>query len=878
MQKTYISNYWGKARPSDDKAPTWHPLAYHSLDVAAAMKTMIEARTQWVLALSARTSLTATEVKKWLILAAALHDLGKFAENFQGKVPELLEAFGHAPKASTIGHGQVGNCIWKTFGERKCLSEQTQQTLKTWVEAACSHHGTPVPHEGNIGDYMTRQSFEAALDYTKACFELFGSPSEANIDRQVLKTWQETGPWQVAGLCILADWIGSNQAYFPYEAPIWSLKDYWALAQERAAKALSEIALEDAPCAASLALSDLIEGASAASPLQAFAEAETPTNAPQLYLIEDLTGAGKTEAALILSHRLMKAGAAEGLYWALPSMATANGLYNRLATTYRRLFSSPPLPSLVLAHSARELHDGFQVSLRTSGENYDRSKAPDSISAEASCAQFFADDRKKTLLAQVGIGTLDQALLGALPVRHQSLRLAALSRRVLVVDEAHAFDDYMTKGLEALLKLHRNAGGSAIILSATLTQDQRKRFVRAYAQPASEGLKETAFPLVTHVHEKAETAREVPQTATRGTHRDLSFERFETPELAMDYLLSKAKDGQCGIYIRNTVTEAREAFDYLKKHHDQVDIFHARYAIGDRLARETEILNRFGKSSTPEQRRGQILVATQVAEQSLDLDFDHMVTDLCPMDLLIQRAGRLHRHGHRPPRPEPKLGIVSAPLSEGQSEDWYAKLFPSGQYVYPHVGELWRTLHTLEALGGLPLKTGSPRDLIEPVFSPLEDLTPEALQNKSEKAMGERQAARALGGLNFLKPEDFTPSKESWASDVCTPTRLGEQQVLLRLAVWQNDKILPLIDAGETSWRLSEISVPARIIGTPVAPCPEAEKEIKALEAKWSKAGPGPLILALTRSDNGTDLHGQWTSKSGVYHEIRYSTSTGLAY
>ncbi len=290
----------------------------------------------------------------------------------------------------------------------------------------------------------------------------------------------------------------------------------------------------------------------------------------------------------------MRAGAAEGFYWALPSMATANGLYERLKTTYKKLFAiSDQQPSLVLAHSARDLNDGFLSSIRDSvGGNY--GDGDQDVSAEAACAAFFAEDRKKTFLAQVGVGTLDQALLGVLPVRHQALRVTALSRRVLIIDEAHAYDEYMTKGMESLLKFQKALGGSTIVLSATLTQDQKHRFARAYGADADR-LTQTAFPLTTHV--EATRVEEEAHRSSRGTRRDLSYRRFPGPEAVIDALLEKARAGYCGVYIRNSVKEALEAFDCLKRQWDKVDLFHARFCLEDRMIRENDILRALARTA-----------------------------------------------------------------------------------------------------------------------------------------------------------------------------------------------------------------------------------------------------------------------------------------
>ncbi|MDR3439164.1 CRISPR-associated helicase Cas3' [Telmatospirillum sp.] len=858
----YITHYWAKTRSLLLAGFPWHPVAYHCLDVAAAMDGLLRIRPQWLHDLAKSTGLPVEETRKRLLLVAALHDLGKFAENFQWKVPELALQFGHAARDSDAGHGTVGRTFWQRHEAEQGLSHLTD-----WMFAGFSHHGVPVDVLRNLTNPMSSGAETDALLFTRDILAFFGLPTP---DKPAKRKYEL---WRVAGLVILADWIGSNQERFPCTAPTLGLADYWNQAVDRATAAIAVTDLAEAPVAATLGLADILDDKPRPTPLQAWAEDQAPDAGPHLYLIEDLTGAGKTEAALILCHRLMRAGAAEGLYWALPSMATANGLYGRLEIIYKKLFApTGPEPSLVLAHSARDLNEAFQLSIRGQVGAVHGAGDQD-VSAEAACAAFIAEDRKKTFLAQVGVGTLDQALLGVLPVRHQSLRLAALSRRVLVIDEAHAYDDYMTKGLERLLAFQKALGGSAVILSATLTQEQRRRFTTAFGADR-DALHETAFPLATHVGPNETTEKYLP--SSRGTRRDLPFRRFDSPDAVVEALLAEARKGACAVYIRNSVKEAMATYDALAARWDKVDLFHARFCLGDRIDRENDILARFGKGSRPEQRRGRILVATQVVEQSLDLDFDVMATDLCPMDLLIQRAGRLQRHRHRPPRPDPVLWVVSQAAEWEVAADWYGALFPSGQYVYPDAGQLWRTLSVLQTAGGLPLKSGSPRDLIEPVFGPDSLETPGPLDEISRRAEAKRTSDTGMAYLNFLKPGDFTTPTDAWSTDVRTPTRLGDPTLALRLATWTNGILRPWRDDGPKSWRLSEITIRCALFDAALPPDDDADRAIQALSKDWATAGDPPPVLALLPTDRDDVWQGRWMARNGHPLAVQYSRRNGL--
>ncbi len=869
IKEPWLTNYWGKARPSRDVGPDWHPLAYHSLDVAAAMGAMLDCRPHWLSTQAELGQLDMNETRRRLVLAAALHDLGKFADNFQQKAPHIRQRL--QPNTELFndgrGHGEIGARIWENWmdADGPCLMEG-------WANAAFAHHGAPVAAEGGIADAASKASISDALNFARAAISLIGEPAGPVVAKP---------PWLVAGLVILADWIGSNQAWFPYQEPTASLTEYWEQAQYRARIAVAEARLVEAPPAPRLDLQDLIGAMAHPTPVQAWALAQKPQSDAQLYIVEDLTGAGKTEAALVLAHRLMSAGAAEGLYWALPSMATANGLYARLTKSYRALFAQASEdPSLLLVHSARDLDVGFQASIGRERDGAYGSNLDDAqnISAEAFCATFVAEDRKKSFLAPVGVGTIDQALLAVLPVRHQSLRLAALARRVLVIDEAHAYDPYMMAGMERLLSFHAALGGSAIVLSATLTRQQRQRLVRAYSSQCEAAAASQAFPLITHVC--SGSLVEAPLDSTNGTRRDLAVRRLANADEAIDRLLQGAAEGACGVYIRNTVKDAVTAYEQIKAKAPpgvQVDLFHARFALGDRITREKAILARFGKASGPLERSGQILVATQVVEQSLDLDFDLMATDLCPMDLLIQRAGRLHRHTGRAERLAPELWVVGPEAVQDASADWYASAFSIGQYVYPDAGQLWRTQALLTATGGLNLASASSRDLIEPVFGDAQMETPAGLDRVSGEAAAKRHGERAMAHLNFLKFKAFHPHNGAWGSDAHTPTRLGEDTVVLRLARWENGRLNPWSDDPDEAraWRLSEISIAARRLSRPLPPSAEAEAAIVNAQASWPGRYEPPMVLALEPSEEDI-WTGKWLDRREAVAQISYSLMSGL--
>jgi CRISPR-associated endonuclease/helicase Cas3 len=707
--------------------------------------------------------------------------------------------------------------------------------------------------------------------------------------------------WLAAGLTVLADWIGSNSDYFDYRTDDIPLQTYWrehALPQAEAA--IEKTGVLSSPASSEIGpqvlFPDLFPKHDP-TPLQAHAASCPLGDGPQLFMLEDLTGSGKTEAALLLAHRLMAAGRAAGLYVALPTMATADAMYERVGDAYGRLYERPEAASLVLAHSARAYSPAFQRSVEIGDPRASATETYDGVeqTGRAHCTAWLADSRKKALLASVGVGTIDQALIGILPARHQSLRLAGLSRSVLVVDEVHACDAYMQRLLQRLLAFHAAQGGSAILLSATLPQGMRQELADAFRsglqkEPAL--LEENDFPLATRIG--AAGKKEQPVASKPGAERTVSIKPFHDKQTVADHVVSAANEGRCACWIRNTVGDAVEAYRLLRRRlgAESVELFHARFALCDRQAVEARVLRQFGKDSGPEDRSGKVVVATQVIEQSLDLDFDVMVTDLAPIDLVVQRAGRMHRHPRTADgtpkddgpdeREPPVLGVLTPPLTDAPDAAWYKRLFPGGAYVYPEVDALWRTAHVLDDHGSIELPAKA-RELVESVYGEEQATVPEAIDRAARDAQSQTRIDTSLAESNALTLDagyGNASDHAHWQSDERTPTRLGDETTTVRLCRRRNGKITPWADDGEAHpWPRSELGVRASKIARSDDTQPEASA-LTAAKASMPDDGQWRTLVVLGGPNENDHGEAVWTGAArragGDQVRIVYSENTGL--
>ncbi len=629
-----------------------------------------------------------------------------------------------------------------------------------------------------------------------------------------------------------------------------------------------------------------------ATPLQAEVSQHTLGHGPQLFILEDVTGAGKTEAAMMLAHRLMSEGRGHGVYVGLPTMATANAMFTRLSDVYRAWFAEAASPSIILAHSARDLSARFRQAVLPDSHAIESDYGQgEDATAGARCTAWLADNRKKALLAEVGVGTIDQALLAILYAKHQSLRLLGLAGKILIVDEVHACDAYMHKLLQALLEAHASMGGSAILLSATLPQTMRRELAQAFCAGAGiepPALQAPAYPLLTHIGAPPAVDIETPLETREVVKRRVAVASVQAIDEVMQHIEQAVQAGQCVCWVRNTVSDARDAFALLQGRvpADKLHLFHARFAMGDRLAIEDELLTYVDRDSTSETRRGRVVIATQVVEQSLDLDFDLMVTDLAPIDLIIQRAGRLCRHardanGNRVEGTDQRgtpLLVVYGPAPDADADrHWFARMFPKAVKVYPNHGQLWLTAKRLCEQGGFRMPDDA-RGLIEGVYGQEADVEiPEALLESHHDMLGDDAASRSQAQANSITlGAGYEDGGMPCWEDAWTPTRLGEPRITVRLARWDGQTLAPWAD-GVQAWQLSEVQVREALISRMADAFDDAalQARVEAMLPELPDRGQWSVLLPMREGPDGR-WQGQALNPDGQIVRVYYDPTLGL--
>ncbi len=747
----YLARHlWAKTDP-------FHFLWQHLLDTAAAAEALLPRFVPTdCLPLS----------PEWLCYLVALHDIGKADPLFQFKADDFVQWEGGTNPAFTPAFAaRTDFAEWKAAGLTRQVAWDRTRGFRHEARSYSWLHGTHLPALGwgksaTLVAATAVRGHHADFDAT-AIIEEGAVPGRWNPLRDALAALvadavglnPETHPAPqdfsgahasrvgliLSGLIVLSDWIASNEKLFPFEtiAALDDPREYLAAAKRLAKAAVASLHFDAGPVVAPARppkFADVWVGDAynCLRPTQIALEAAVVLGdmPPGLAIIEAPMGEGKTEAAIYLAEAWNRATGRVGTYIALPTQATSNQMFGRYEA-----FLKATRPAL----APRLLHGMAWLRERPTGDTDTVGKietsGADGVAEGNRAAEWFYDNAKRGLLAPESVGTVDQVLFAALNVRHGFLRLFGLSARTLIVDEAHAYDDFMTAILCRLLTWLHALRVPTILLSATLSRVQKAKLLAAYGGVVLPDTGEEAYPLITLAPLDA-PAKSVPVTIpvtgydrpTSVTLKTVSGALQNAPVTAT--LAAKlVAGGGCLCVLLNTVKQAQAVFSELETLKTagrltsdcELSLFHARFPARRRNAIEKSVTEKFGKGAdgkpdNPKRPKCAILVATQVVEQSLDVDFDAMISEIAPIDLLLQRSGRLHRHDRGDTRP----ALLKVPVLHVLALEAGGYEFGSTGVVYePFV--LLRTLALLTAGGDNSFVFHAPtgfRPAIESVYAP----------------------------------------------------------------------------------------------------------------------------------------------------------------
>lgn len=669
------------------------------------------------------TGLVARELMKWwpeelqkiwfpegLDLLASEHDIGKVTPSFQEK---LRRATSDYLPNSLLELATADPALEKRWGGHSGASLLTVMRVTRDVRVPLIlglHHGRR-PKTGMfradddvLGGRAWQEQRELLTQKLKAFFSAEFPVVQSDLQVKVL-----------AGFTTVADWIGSND----------NLLQGKVCDAAAAHTAVVSAGFYRPRVKQNLSFADIF----GFTPNAAQKALAVKCSGPGVYILETVMGAGKTEAALYAAYRMLAQGQATGLYFALPTQTTSNAVYTRVNAFLDKIIDDDDA-----AKRALLVHGKAALVMQEMGED------------AAPGGSWFAP-RKRSILAPFGVGTIDQALMSVMGVKHSSVRTLGLLGKVVILDELHSYDMYTGTIVDALVKELRELGCTVIVLSATLTQQRRSMLTD---QPSSA----EAYPLLTAVDHNSQL-EEISIEPPSAKKVELSYASDDS--IVLKQVIERAKGGQQVLWIENTVHEAQKLHERLSKALSgtavEFGIIHSRFTVADREVNERRWIDVLGNKSTTRAQRGRVLVGTQVLEQSLDIDADFLVTRLCPTDMLLQRMGRLWRHAvtERPDGARCEACVICP--DENLMKKDPKKAFGASAHVYASY-VLCRTLESLAGRTSITLPTDI-RQIMEDTYRE----RPESgvlsdLLNELEEGSGSTVGRRALRQLAQLTLTD----------------------------------------------------------------------------------------------------------------------------
>ncbi|PWR18799.1 CRISPR-associated helicase Cas3' [Zavarzinia compransoris] len=820
-----------------DRAGRRHSLLAHSADVGAMVEALLRTGTigRRLAALAGVEALTPVDIGR-LSLLAALHDLGKANRGFLARIDDLCwpDRAGHIkPVVDLLADGYAGHphrlppvygnlvaasgldAVFRWFGGRR--------KAMPLVDAVLMHHGR-LPVSGNPETKLWRSGdgydpMSALEPIGRVLPSWFGAAFEAGAAGHLLEGRFLHG---FAGLVMLADWIASSDLVCDFVTDAGA--ERIDVSRRLAAAAVERLRLDPAWAAGALPetgaaiLSAVLGGGRAPRPTQV-AMVSAVVEPGSLVVIEAETGSGKTEAAIAHFANLMRLGLVDGLYFALPTRAAAVQIHRRVVEALDRVMGAAAPPAVLALPGYLRAGEMEGMALPDFAVLW-----PDDSGDGRRDAAWAAEHPKRFMAAAVAVGSIDQVMLGGLSVRHAELRSSPLLRQLLVIDEVHASDNYMTAIVANLIAQHRAAGGHALLMSATLGTAARLRLMGASqgeidALPAADDLARQPYPAI-----HGRNARIPAPAAMSGGGKSVAVDCVADLDHAAiaGLAFEAAVQGARVLVIRNRVDDACDTARALAALAERAGrpelvfrcngvatVHHGRFAPADRVLLDPALEAALGPDSTAPI----VCVTTQTAEQSLDIDADYLITDLCPADVLLQRIGRLHRH-LRPARPEgfrmPRLSVHApgearlAALIDGRGA--IAKGLLGLGRVYPNLLGIVATRRALIDLGVIRIPDHN-RLLVERATHPpalralAEDLGP-AWSAHLNTVEGVTLAQGQVARFNML---DFTerPMPLPDAEGVVL-TRLGADARIVRVA--------PAFESVLGA-RIEQLSIPGWMLG-----------------------------------------------------------------
>lgn len=777
-------------------------------------------------------------------LIAAAHDVGKVSPAFQEKI--------HRDIGENLGLMDPDQD--KNIGYHFAVSQATvNQCFKYIPEILGRHHGynsqgINLPDSEVYGGPAWQKERMVLLDILK---------KDLNVDWPIVANALHSDI--LAGLTTVADWVGSGHLFDEADKGGYPVQESL---KELISKAVDQAGFIAPSIRKGLGFYDLFSF----NPYRVQTQFIESVNTHGTYVLEAPMGIGKTEAALYAAYKAIEAGRATGIYFALPTQLTSDKVYDRMNQFLSKILDDDdPHRRSLLLHGSAWLRDT-------------------ELGEDGAPGHSWFNSAKRGLLAPFAVGTIDQALMAVMNVKHGFVRTFGLAGKVVILDEVHSYDSYTGTILKELVGSLRELNCTVIILSATLTDKQRYSIMGVSFNNAGIERNISAYPLIAIY-------------PTGGEAQEYEVERLEDSQViiyipensdkAVDEVLLRAEGGEQILWIENTVNEAQQRYRYLAAKAREMGLdcglLHSRFLKVDRQKNEGKWAGLFGKKGRDSrQEKGRILIGTQVLEQSLDIDADFLVTRLCPTDMLFQRLGRLWRHREndsiRPGEAKREAWILAPCLSDAIEHQGRlgrtARVY--SQYILCRTLEVWQGLLNLKLPGDI-------RPLLEATYKERSE-DGNMARYKQELEKGRETLSRlaltgiSRGGKTMPESKAHTRYSEIESVDVLLikKQRQVDDGILLRL-LDDSELLLPKhVNAAER--RKIASALLSNIVMVPVYCAPVAlTKQIEWLRdyVYLGDYAESPFRAAIVQDSD--EVQGIGGSIANEKYSISYDSSLGYS-
>ena len=771
-------------------------------------------------------------------LIAAAHDLGKVSPHFQAKI------YSAAQEPLLIGNPALDSAL----GGHATISQACLSDAPEYIrEIIGRHHGSSPSNVGLASD----ESY-GGTSWQKLRMDLL------EILKKSLKTdWPEIKDENqanvISGLVCVADWIGSSSVFDAYNLDGTPNATAW---ETKISNSIDNAGFVSFKVRPNLSFQDVFKF----TPREPQIKLIESVNQPGVYILEAPMGMGKTEAALYAAYVALDKGFGTGIYFALPTQLTSNKIHDRMNSFLSNILDENCKFRALLLHSSAWLRDT-------------------EIGEEGMPGKGWFNSNKRGLLAPFAVGTIDQALMSVMNVRHGFVRTFGLAGKVVILDEVHSYDSFTGTILNKLVKSLQEINCTVIILSATLTSVKRAELI-------GEHYEKTNYPLVSALRKNAQTEI-IPVSSVESIKVSLKIKNSNHE--AIEEVILRAERGEQVLWIENTVAESQLIYTVLAARAEACGVgidcglIHSRFQRKDRAINEDKWVKKFGKDGHKErQKSGRILVGTQVLEQSLDIDADFLITRVCPSDMILQRIGRLWRHREtdhlRPKAAIPEAWILSPTIDSLNKQNAWGK---SGKVYAPYV--LYRTLQVWMTKDTLTLPLDI-RNIIEDTYCERDEKDLFSLWKSS--LISERKKLEGLARVGISSAGKTI--SDSKARTRYSDTETCEVLLIKKLSKNHSDTILTFA-SGETislprnakkngvnNWQKLAIKIHENVTLVPSYLAPKTSThQIKWLEdfVYLGESEDSPFRIGIIKEGGG--IMGIDSGRALDGYDLSYSNTTG---